>query len=135
MLFSSTSVCLIAVDRLLYIAYPSGTQICTGQAFLLSAVGFLCSAAFSAPLFFATKLQVLFVDASYCYEVYDWVSSFVGSPSDLVYIYILYMYQHTDQALLDPFGPDWPPFGPNWHRLTLIGPNWSQLTVICPNWP
>ena len=80
---------LIAVDRLLYIAYPTGTQISTGQAFLLSAAGFLCSAAVSSPLFFATKLQVLFVDASYCYEVNDWVSSFVSSPSDLVCIYYM----------------------------------------------
>ena len=71
MLFFSTSVVLIAVDRLLYIAYPTGTQISTGQAFLFSAVGFLFSVAFSSPLFFATKLQVLFVDASYCYEVND----------------------------------------------------------------
>ena len=67
--FSSTSVVLIAVDRLLYIAYPAGTQISTGQAFLLSAVGFVCCAAFSSPLFFFTKLEVLFLDASYCYEV------------------------------------------------------------------
>jgi hypothetical protein len=39
------------------------------KAFFLSVVGVLGCAAFSLPLFFFTKLQVIFKDASYCFEV------------------------------------------------------------------
>ena len=84
--FSSFSVVLIAVDRLLLIVYPRITQISTCQvraynylhyinfppnmqAFNPSAFGALSCAAFSMPLFFFTKIQVIFKDASYCYEV------------------------------------------------------------------
>jgi hypothetical protein len=39
------------------------------QAVILSIIAFLASAAFASPLFFFTKLEVVFLDAAYCYEV------------------------------------------------------------------
>ena len=44
-------------------------MIISFQAVILSIIAFLASAAFASPLFFFTKLEVVFLDAAYCYEV------------------------------------------------------------------
>ena len=89
--FSSVSVALIAVDRMLVIVYPDVKQISNkqvknfwfnkisyqdSQAFLFSILSFFFCAIFSSPLFFMTKMYVLFEDASYCYEVFQKRSNF-----------------------------------------------------------
>ena len=55
--------------RLLTVVRPSKTQITSTMAVLLSAIFLIISIIFSIPLFLITKIQILFKDASYCYEV------------------------------------------------------------------
>ena len=80
-IFSSVSLALIAVDRMLVIVYPdlkqmSNKQVKKGlcwilslnlQAFLLTIFSSFFCAIFYSPLFFMTKMIVIFEDASYCY--------------------------------------------------------------------
>ena len=87
--FSSFSVVVIAIDRLLVVTHSSKLQItckmvgriCTRvisqilmlyvllQALGISVVGFFCCLLISSPLFYFTRLETIFLDASYCYEV------------------------------------------------------------------
>ena len=84
--FSSISIVLIALDRMLVVALPEYPQITTKhvrgrffeirynmnlfQAYYFSFIGLILACLFSAPIFLNTKMNVLFKDASYCYEVY-----------------------------------------------------------------
>ena len=54
------------------------------MAILLSILFFILSIIFSIPLFLFTKIQILFKDASYCYEVKVYVLIFNDWEKDFI---------------------------------------------------
>ena len=85
--FASFSVVIIAVDRMRFVVTPKKVQLSNkmvkriktrpaqyifyviNQGWVFSLIGLLLSIVFSVPLFIYTEIEVLFKDASYCYEV------------------------------------------------------------------
>ena len=84
--FASFSVVIIAMDRMRFIVTPQKVQLSNKmvnilqlkvsnrlktvlKGLLVSFLGLVLSVVFSYPLFRFTKIEVLFKDASYCYEV------------------------------------------------------------------
>ena len=86
--FASFSVVIIAVDRMRFVVTPKKVQlnnkmvkmmkarpaqyifyVIKHQGLVFSLIGLLLSTVFSVPLFIYTEIEVLFKDASYCYEV------------------------------------------------------------------
>lgn len=85
--FASFSVVIIAMDRMRFIVTPQKVQLSNKmvnilqlkvsdrlktvfKGLLVSFLGLVLSVVFSYPLFRFTKIEVLFKDASYCYEVH-----------------------------------------------------------------
>ena len=50
-------------------SYFSNSNVVLLQALGISVVGFFCCLLISSPLFYFTRLETIFLDASYCYEV------------------------------------------------------------------
>ena len=96
--FASFSVVIIALDRMRFVVTPGKAQLNNkmvkliltrpvqsavyisifhiNQGLLLSLIGLVLSIVFSLPLFIYTKIEVLFKDASYCFEVEENICRF-----------------------------------------------------------